>query len=166
VTLGSLKRYGLNYGLLLLRAVAWNLALTQHLPAAFQPPEFWREIPAPSAFTENCLRIAVFTLPFLMPLDVATKGGMRGLVVFIAEPLVHFASWLALMLDSNSAWSKSLLGFAALAYSPLVWLFGIALLGQHLFWGTFFRRWMYPVLSLAFLRAHVSHAALVFSRNQ
>lgn len=165
VTFASLPRYVLNCGLLLLPAVAWNIGLTQHLPAAFQPAEFWREIPAPLAFTENALRIAVFVLPFLMPLDLARPGARRALLVFIVGTLVYFASWLALILYPDSAWSRSLLGFAAPAYTPLLWLVGIALLGERLYWVAFYRWWMYALLSIAFLFAHIAHAALVFFRN-
>jgi hypothetical protein len=165
VTLASLQPYALNCGLLLLPAMAWNIVMTRYLPSAFQPAQFWREIPAPLALAENTLRIAVFILPFLMPLGVATPRGRRALLVFIAGTLVYFASWMALILCPDSVWSRSLLGFAAPAYTPLLWLLGIALLGERLFWGAFYRWWMYLALSVAFLFAHIAHTALVFSRN-
>ena len=99
MTLASLRPFALNCGLLLLPAVAWNVALTKHLPAAFQPADFWREIPALLALSENGLRIAVFVLPFFMPLDLATAGKRRALLVFIAGTFVYFASWLAIILN-------------------------------------------------------------------
>jgi hypothetical protein len=57
------------------------------------------------------------------------------------------------------------LGFAAPAYTPLLWLLGIALLGDRLFWETFFRWWMYLALCIAFLAAHITHTLLVYFRN-
>lgn len=135
--------YALSCGRLLLPTVAWNIALAKRLPQVFQRDEFWRDIPAPLAVTENGLRIAVFVVPFLMPLDITAPGAVRALFIFGAGTLHYFASWLA-----------------------LIWLFGIALLGDRLFWGTFYRWWMYLALCLAFLAAHITHTMRVHARNR
>lgn len=113
MTFAALQRHALSCGLLLLPAIIWNIALAKRLPPAFQLAEFWSDIPAPLAFAENGLRIAVFVLPFFMPLDVAAPGGMRALLVFAAGMLLYFASRLALILFPNSVWSSSALGFTA-----------------------------------------------------
>jgi hypothetical protein len=62
-------------------------------------------------------------------------------------------------------WAGSALGFLAPAYTPVLWFTGLALLGRRLFWGGFYRWWMYLVLSLAFLAAHVTHTFIVYARN-
>lgn len=159
------EHYALSCGLLVLPAAVWNIVLASRLPSAFQPDEFGRDIPAPLAFAESGLRIAVFALPFLMPLAMAAPGAGRALLVFGAGTLLYFASWLALIWFPGSRWSRCALGFAAPAYTPLLWLLGIALLGDRLFWGTFYRWWMYVVLCVAFLAAHVTHAMRVYFRN-
>lgn len=162
----ALQRYALSCGLLLVPASLWNIALVDQLPSSFSPAEFWRDIPAPLAVAENSLRIAVFALPFFMPLNLATPGGKRALAVYAVGTLVYFASWLALILFPASRWSTSGLGFVAPAYTPVLWLLGIALVGRRLFWGGFYRWWMYLVLALAFLAAHVLHTAMVYARSQ
>lgn len=164
--LAAIRHYALSCGLLLVPASVWNIALTGHLPSSFALAEFWRDIPAPLAATENYLRVAVFVLPFFMPLNLAAPASKPALLVYGVGTLVYFASWLALILFPASSWSASALGFTAPAYTPLLWLIGIALLGRHLFWGTFYRWWMYLALALAFLAAHVSHTAMVYARNQ
>ena len=164
--IATLQHYALSCGLLLLPSVAWNIVLVKRLPPAFQLDEFWRDVPAPLAFAENGLRIAVFVLPFLMPLDVAARGSVRALVIFSAGTLLYFASWLALIWLPRSRWSRCALGFVAPAYTPLLWLVGIALLGDRLFWGTFYGWWMYLVPCVAFLVAHITHTMLVYSRNR
>ena len=70
MTLATIRRHALNCGLLLIPTSVWNIALTGYLPPAFAPAEFWRDIPAKLALAENSLRLAVFALPFLMPLDL------------------------------------------------------------------------------------------------
>lgn len=157
--------YVLSCGWLLLPAAVWNIALAKRLPQAFRRDEFSRDIPAPLAFAENGLRIAVFGLPFLMPLDISALGAVRALFIFGAGTLIYFASWLALIRLPGSRWSRSALGFAAPAYTPLLWLLGISLLGQHLFWGSYYRWWMYLVLCVAFLAAHIAHTMRVYFRN-
>jgi hypothetical protein len=165
MTRAALVHYALSCGWLLLPAAAWNIALTNHLPPAFQRDEFWRDIPTPLAVAENALRIAVFGLPFMMPLDASAPGAVRALFIFGAGTLIYFASWLVLIRLPGSRWSRSAWGFAAPAYTPLPWLLGIALLGDRLFWGTFYRWWMYLVLCLAFLAAHIAHTMRVYFRK-
>ena len=165
MTFAVIQRYGLSCGLLLVPASLWNIVLTERLPSSFAPAEFWRDIPVPLALAENSLRVAVFVLPFLMPLNFAAPGRMCALFVFGVGTLVYFASWFMLILFPASAWSTSALGFAAPAYTPFLWLLGIALFGRQLFWGTFYRWWMYLALALAFLAVHTSHTALVYARS-
>lgn len=158
------RYYALSCGLLLIPASVWNAALTGYLPPPFAAAEFWQDVPTLLAWTENGLRLGVFVLPFLMPLDVSAPGHVRTLFVFAAGTFLYFASWLALILFPLSSWSSTALGFAAPAYTPALWLWGIALSGRRLFWGKFYRWWMYAVLAMAFLAAHVSHTLLVFAR--
>lgn len=162
--LDTIKRYTLSCGLLLIPAILWNVALAHRLPPSFQPAVFWADIPAALALAENALRVLVFALPFAMPLQLTTPASRRALLVFMGGTLVYFASWLALILFPTSPWSTSALGFTAPAWTPVLWLSGIALLGRELYWGSFFRWWMYQALALAFLTAHIAHTALVYAR--
>ena len=152
-------------GLLLLPAVLWNVAFVDHLPPAYAAAEFWRDIPAPLATFENVLRIVVFVLPFAMPLDFSSAAQRRALRIFVLGTLVYFCSWWAVMAWPGSSWSTSALGFTAPAYTPALWLLGISLLGQRLFWGHAYRWWMYLVVSIGFLAAHISHTVLVYART-
>jgi hypothetical protein len=163
--IATLDQYALSCGLLLLPAAAWNIILAKRLPATFQPAEFARDIPASLAFAENGLRAAVFIVPFLMPLDITTPRAKWALLVYGAGTLLYFASWLALICLPKSSWSLCPFGFAAPAYTPLLWLLGISLLGDRLFWGEFYRWWMYFALCIAFLVAHFAHTLRVYFRN-
>lgn len=161
----ALRPYTITYGLLLLPAIAWNAALFEHLPPAISRSEFWDAIPRPLAIVENTLRILVFAMPFFMPLRLSTRIQRRGLVLFVFGTLVYFASWLALIAYPHSSWSSSAVGFLAPAYTPALWLFGLALLAREFSWGSALRPWMYPTLSALFLAAHLSHAAIVYAQS-
>ena len=160
------QHYLWSCGLLLLPAIVWNMALFDRLPPAFAASNFWRDIPGPLALIENSLRVIVFGLPFAMPLSASTPAQRRSLFIFGLGSLVYFSSWLPLIVWPESAWSTSALGFMAPAYTPALWLFGLAALGRQLFWGHFYRWWMYVVVSCGFIAAHIAHTALVYARNQ
>jgi hypothetical protein len=65
--------------------------------------------------------------------------------------LIYFASWLPLIYARETAWSKSAAGLLAPAYTPLIWLAGIALVGGS---------WPYALASLLFVGLHVYHHIL------
>ena len=159
------SRYALSCGLLLIPAIAWNLAFTNKLMPPSAMAEFWRDIPASLVLIENSLRALVFGLPFAMPLQIATKPERRALLVFVLGTLVYFASWLALMYWPHSAWSLSILGSLAPAYTPILFLPSLAVLGERLFWGDFYRWWMYLLVCFVFLAAHITHGAFVHLRS-
>jgi len=158
-------RYLLSCGLLTVPILAWNVVFMRFLPPAFGAMEFWREIPPLVAYGENGLRFAIMALPFLMPLEFATTRERRGLAVFVTGTLLYFAAWVPLMIAPESGWSTSRLGFLAPAYTPLVWLTGIGLVGRRLYWGLPYRWWAYVGLACGFVAFHVAHASIVHARN-
>lgn len=152
-------------GLLLLPVLVWNMALYRYLPPAYASAAYSRDIPGSLMFVENVLRFAVFALPFLMPLRLVTREQRVGLMVFVVGTLVYFASWLLLIAVPESTWARSALGFLSPAYTPALWLMGLAMVGRQLFWLRVYRPWMYAVLAGGFLLAHIAHAAIVYARH-
>ena len=160
-----IRPYVITCGLLLLPALAWNVAFLDLLPPAISNPDIWRAIPQPLAIAENTLRILVFAVPFFMPLHVSTRRQRAGIAFFIVGTLVYFGSWLALIASPQSSWATSAAGFLAPAYTPALWLLGLALLAQEFSWGGTCRPWMYGTLSVLFLAVHISHATIVYVHN-
>ena len=66
---------------------------------------------------------------------------------------VYFASWIVLIYYPEAAWSKSAVGLLTPAYTPLIWLVSIALIGGS---------WPYGLASLLFVSVHVYHNILTF----
>ncbi len=143
----------------------WNFVFSRFLPHAFAPDEFWREIPPFVAYGENILRFTVLLLPFLMPLEVTTATQRRGLQLFVAGPVLYVMAWCALMLFPQSTWSTSWAGFLAPAYTPLIWLIGLGLVGRRLYWNWPYRWWLYEMLACGFIAFHVAHTSIVYRRN-
>jgi hypothetical protein len=144
----------------------FNLLLAHKLPASFQTDVFWKNIPKEISFPENLLRTLVMILPILMPFRVSTPNQKLGLALYFTGVLVYFASWGVLIVSPQCAWSRSEIGFLAPAYTPIVWLIGIGLIGNELLNPKIpYKSWMYCVLSALFLVFHNLHTATVFFRG-
>jgi hypothetical protein len=161
----GLRRYARSCGLLLIPALLWNVMFTDTLMPASAMREFWRDIPAPLAFSENVLRAIVFGLPFAMPLQCTTTRERRAVLVFMLGTGTYFASWMPLMYRPHSAWSMSVLGALAPAYTPMLFLPALAVLGRQLYWGRWYRWWMYLLVSVTFVAVHTGHAGFVRLRS-
>jgi hypothetical protein len=151
---------------LLIPILAFNLLFMRQLPAAFQANVFWNQIPRAISVPENVLRTLVMVLPVFMRLRVSTPGQKLGAGLYLTGLFVYFASWAVLIAFPQCEWSTSAFGFVAPAYTPILWLTGIALIGDELLIPRIpFKPYMYWTLSAFFLLFHNLHAALVFSRG-
>lgn len=152
--------------LLMLPILIWNLAVTNQLPNAFQPELFWNDIPVWLTYGENGSRLLIFVLTLLMPLRFSSRTQKNGLFLYIAGILIYFATWLALIYFPHSSWSTSMPGFMAPAFTPLLWLTGIGLIGNSFYFTLPFSRWIFILSSLLFLAFHNFHTATIYCRIQ
>jgi hypothetical protein len=156
------KKYFKNCFLLLIPIFIWNLLLYSQLPVGYQSENFDKDIPTPLSYGENILRIVIFGFPILMILNVQTKKQKIGLALFILGTLIYFSSWLALIIEPISHWSLSKIGFLAPAYSTIIWLVGIALIGNKSFLKINKVSLIYFVLSVLFVAVHTWHALIAY----
>jgi len=143
------KFHRLNCFWLLVPILGWNLALTPHLARA--RPVSDAGVSQFVLAAEWALRIAIFAWPLFLSLRWDRRPGRAGLLVYGLGVLVYFASWLPLIFLPESPWSTSAVGLLAPAYTPLIWLSGIALVGGSR---------GYAALSLLFVVVHVYHHIL------
>jgi hypothetical protein len=115
-----------NAGWFCLPVLAWNIALTPKLDMGSFPGA----IPAWYDVCENVLRAAALGYPFARPIDPHAPLFLPGLCVYGIGALVYFASWFPLMDSSPRPWQKSILAQLAPAYTPILWLAGIALMAN------------------------------------
>ena len=147
-----MKLRWLNGFLLLIPILAWNVIFSGKLAhPAFEHDE---DVSQWLLILENLLRMAVMVLPLFLPMKWDTAQNKIGWVVYGVGVLLYFATWIPLMMEPDSAWSNSLLGFTAPASTPLLWLLGIGLIGGC---------WPYVGLSVVFVAIHVGHWMQVLS---
>jgi hypothetical protein len=161
----SFVPYLLNCMLFLLPIMIWNFIFAGRLPWMYSAEIFEKDIPSYITNGENIFRLLIFVLPVLMPIRIVTPNQKLGLWLYIAGTAIYFVSWLAEIYFPQSVWSLSAFGFLAPAYTPLIWLIGIGLIGDMLYFASPYRSWMYIVASTIFLGFHLSHAATIYFRN-
>lgn len=159
----TIFKYLKNCFLLLIPIIIWNLAFRDLLPTPFTFEVFWDDIPGFVYWGENFFRILVFSFPLLMPLSLFTKKQKLGLVIYLLGTFIYFLSWRPLILYPASSWSTSLIGFIAPAFTPLVMLVGIALIGNKLFFGFRQSTIVYLLVSVVFTIFHTWHVMIVYS---
>ena len=157
-------KYLLNCFPLIVPALTLNLLWTSRLPPMWQFEFFWKDIPPAIAYGENISRVVVNVLPVFMPLRVSTKRQRTGLVIYIVGTLSYFLAWILVMYFQQSTWSTSLVGSTATAWTSLLWLIEIGLMGDSLYIPIPYRSWVYISMSVIFAAFHTLHAVIVYLR--
>lgn len=150
---------------LLIPIFVWNIIFASKLPHAFDIKNFDIDIPRFLLIGENIFRVIIFTLPLLFKIDISTTTGKLGLALYIIGSLIYFVSWLLLIYAPNSLWSISIFGFTAPAYTPIIWLVGIALMADSYNFSIKYIRWHYIIPCIIFIILHVMHSILVYLRT-
>jgi len=125
---------------------------------------FWKDIPPIVGTTENILRILTFLLPLLMPLTIKASRQKIGFGIYLAGVAIYFLSWVMQIYLPESSWSSSLFGFLAPAYTTVIWLIGIGLIGDRLFFKVPYKPIIYIAISTIFVVFHTTHAYIVYTR--
>jgi predicted neutral ceramidase superfamily lipid hydrolase len=158
-------KYILNCFLLSIPILVWDWAFTSKLPIFYQADIFGDNIPPLIVWGENIFRTLVFLLMFLMPLAVLTTKQKLGLLIYISGLILYITSWLLLIYSPNSFWSTSMIGFMAPAYTPLIWLVGIGMIGDSFYFKVQYKTWFFLLSSILFLVFHNWHTYIVYLRT-
>jgi hypothetical protein len=163
LSFGRIK-YVVNCSWLILPVLVWNIVFAKHLPPLFQEENFWKDIPPLLSMLENVSRIALFAFTFLMPLNLSAAKNKKAWGIYLSGLIIYWLSWLLLMKMPQSAWSQSLPGIMAPAYTPILWLWGLWRIGGEPFVKFPFSTRVFPILCLLFLFLHNLHTFLIFER--
>ncbi|MGA2349589.1 MAG: hypothetical protein ABSF70_04075 [Terracidiphilus sp.] len=162
--MGMILHFLRNCFWLIVPVMLMNVLLMGKLPKMYQSEVFSRSIPVWVVAGENIFRLGIFVLPLLMQLQITRPGQKTGIVLYLAGLILYFSSWAMQIWFPNNQWSASRWGFMAPSYTPLVWLIGIALVGDSLYVPIYYSPWIYIGLSAVFLIFHNLHTWIVYTR--
>ncbi len=165
MTIETIKKYLLNCFLLTLPIMIWNIVLTNKLPQNYQPEIFWKNIPSWLEYVENISRTLIFILTLLTPLRISTLTQKRGFILYLSGTILYFVSWLLLIYFPDSRWSSNIFGFMAPAYTPLLWLTGIGLIGNSFYFNLPYKRRFFILTVIIFLIFHNFHTMTIYFRT-
>jgi len=143
-----------------------NIVFISRLPSSYARDIFWKDIPPFIRTTENIARIVIFTLPVLMQFSLKTPIQKAGLGIYMLGLVLYFASWILQMYFPQSDWSHSLWGYAAPAYTTIVFFAGIGMIGRKSFVALPHISIIYIIFSVFFVAVHTAHSYVVFQRLQ
>lgn len=149
---------------LILPILLWNIIFISKLPACYRPEYFNNNIPSFIFIGENILRAIVLIFPLLLTFNISSSQGKKGLIIYTIGCVLYFASWLMLIYLPDLAWSKSILVFTAPAYTPIIWLIGIAFLLDKYYFNFQYTKWQLIVPAILFTIFHVIHTVIVYLR--
>ena len=131
--LNILFGYFLNCFILVIPVFVWNIIFISVLPKGYYRELFWKDISPVIGVTENILRIVVFISPLFMQFSFETTSQKVGLAIYLIGLAIYFLSWTLQIYYPKSTWSRNIFGFMAPAFTPIIWLIGISLIGNRFF---------------------------------
>ncbi len=150
--------------ILLIPIFLWNVIFSGKLPDPYRMNTFWNNIPYFIRISENILRAIVFFLPLLLKLEINESQQKIGFLIYMVGMGVYFMSWLMQIYFPDSSWSQSVFGFMAPAYTTIIWLVGIGLIGKSPLIDIPYHYSIYIILSVFFVVVHSIHSFIVYSR--
>lgn len=151
----------LNCFLLIIPILIWNFIHSKKLCGYHKRNIFWKDIPKSIMIPESFFRIVIMLHPLFMPISYTNHWNLVGFLLYSIGVILYFFSWIPLMKNHESKFSKSFIGFNAPAYTPIIWLLGIAMIGNMEYGPV---NIFYFASSIAFILFHSMHSILVFKR--
>ena len=145
--------------------LVWNFLLASRLPAAYGPKLFDNNIPVLIIVGESIFRGVIFAMPLFFRLNIGSIPGKAGLILFSLGVGLYFSSWLALIYLPDSSWSTHVFGFAAPAYTPVIWLTGLSLMVDSYYFRLAYSKWHFIIPSILFSIFHIAHSVYVYGKN-
>jgi hypothetical protein len=150
----------------LIPVLAWNIIWVGKLPQALRPKSYNANIPIFLRRGETAFRVLIFALPIFLKTNISTATGRRGLVIFLIGTIIYFSSWLLQIFAPSTSWSKSIVGFSAPAFTPILWLIGLSLMFHSWYFNFSYHYWHYAIPSIVMTTFHGAHALYVYNRKK
>lgn len=162
-----LRKTMTNGYILIIPIIIWNISFLSYLPSSYSPSNFNSDIPLWIIVGENLFRTVLFVFPLFLQINIKKSFENRGLITYLFGVVIYFSSWLAIIIYPTSAWSSSILGFTAPAYTPVIWILGLSMMVDSYYFKFKFNysKWHFLLPSMSLIVFHISHAIYVHNRT-
>jgi len=162
-----LRKIVTNGYILIIPIIIWNICFFSYLPSPYKPENFNNDIPLWIIVGENLFRTVLFIFPVFFKVNIKISFKNKGLITYLVGVVIYFSSWLAIIISPASAWSTSILGFSAPAYTPIIWILGLSMMVDAYAFNFKFNysKWHFLLPSMSLIVFHISHAIYVYNRN-
>jgi len=99
----------------------------------------------------------IFLYPLFMRFEVKASDFIRNIIIYSVGSIIYFLTWIMIIYFKNNKWSVSRIGLLAPAYTPLIWLIAIGLLGESI---------IYICMSTVFIAVHTYHTYIKLNENK
>ncbi len=145
----------------------FSLSLMRIVPTALTPAQFNKGIPDVVVNGEIIGRVLVFAMPAFFTIGITTKTQQRGLALYLAGVMLYFLSYGTQNFFPDSAWSNSVIGFTASAFTNVFWMIGLGMLGEKFYFPArlHYRPILYITPVVFFIALHVIHAVIYHQQS-
>ena len=141
----------------------WNIIFIDKLPIGYGSDFFDTDIPIYMVYSENILKLILFSLPIFMRFSLESKIQEIGFSLYLFGVVIYFLSWVLQIYFPTSTWSNSIYGFTALAYTTIFYFIGIGLIGRQTLLKKQIVSNIYILLSICFVIIHFIHAYIAYN---
>ena len=111
---------------------------------------------------ETIARILTIAFSFIMVINIQSKIGKLGLIIYIIGVVIYSASYFIVIYFNNAIIEKNIFVILSPYWTSIIWLIGIGLIGNSLFLKIPYHFSIYIVLSIIFTTIHTIHGYLCY----
>jgi len=150
-------KYINNCFLLFIPVLVFNILFFKKLPS-----HYLRTISHPIIIMETITRIITIAFSIIMAINIQSKTGKAGLIIYIIGILIYFTSYIIEIYFSDTLFGRNIFFVLSPYWTSVIWLIGIGLLGNRLFVNIPYHFIVYSILSIIFATIHTIHGYLCY----
>jgi hypothetical protein len=137
--------------------IIFNIVVTKYLPAFYL-----KNIHHPIVMFETIARIITIAFSVIMMMNVNNNIGKLGFVIYIIGVFIYFCSYIVVIKIPAKSFNHNLIILLAPYWTSFLWLAGIGLLGNKLFFNVPYHFIIYVTISFVFAIIHSVHGYLCY----
>lgn len=150
--IGFINTYKNNCFWFFIPPLLFNIIIVKYLPEYYL-----KNINHPIIIWENILRFITIAFSAIMAITINNKIGKIGFIVYIIVIIIYFCSYFIVIKFPASSFNNNLIILLAPAWTSVLWLIGIGLIGNKIFVNIPYHFSVYCLLSISFAIIHSIH---------